>query len=811
MKTTLRLPDLPRVRAALSWVRARALAHPRVTAGALVVVAVLFWSATAAFAWFTYDVTHNLPGRSEVASIGDMAQATVLYDASDQPVFTIFKEQRIEVPLDRVSPNLIKAVISVEDQRFFDHAGVDVIRILGAFAVNLREGRMAQGGSTITQQLARQSFLTLERTPRRKLKEALLAALIERSYSKQEILQLYLNKVYFGDGFYGVEAASRGFFGKSAAELNVEEAALLAGVIKSPSTWAPTVNLEKAVARRNVVLQTMLDSGAIDRATYERARQADVKLENGLQRDEGFGLYFKEQVRRELVEQFGWERVSAGGLRVYTTIDSRMQLAAEQILEKALTSIEERRGYKHPKRADLLKAGGEVTSSYLQGALVAIDPTNGHVRVMVGGRNFRESRFNRATQARRQPGSAFKPFVFAAAIERGMTPASLITNLDDPVATPEGGWMPEDEHLETPSLTVRTALRTSSNRAAVRVLETVGMRQTMETIDKLQVGNLPRVPSIALGAGEVTVQSLTAAYAAFANGGSVVRPILIRRVEDRDGQVLLETKPQLAPVFSESTAFLMANMLTDVINAGTAYRARAAGFTLPAAGKTGTTNDYVDAWFVGFTPKLVAAVWMGFDQPRTIIANGYGGELAVPAWGEFMKVATKGHKPEWLKRPSNVVGVEVCRMSGRRPASGCGSVEVVSRSGEVQTRSMIYTEYFVRGTEPYDICPLHEGSGFFGRMADLFRGGRTPGPVPAAASPLPERTTGRVEEPVVETAPATTEAEAKPEPEKKKKRGFWSRIFGRRDRDEDEESKDRKEEERRRDERERKPSESDPR
>jgi penicillin-binding protein 1A len=762
--------------------RSRLLRHPRLVTGALVTVSLVFWATTAGLAWFTYDVTHNLPGRGEVAAIGEMAQATVLYDSADQPVFTIFKEQRIEVPLARVSPNLIKAVLSVEDQRFFDHSGVDVIRILGAFVANLRQARLTQGASTITQQLARQSFLTLERTPTRKLKEAILAALIEGSYAKPEILELYLNKVYFGDGFYGVEAAARGFFGKSSSALTVDEAALIAGIIKSPSSWAPTVNLEKAVARRNVVLQTMLDSRAIDRATYDQARQAPVNLENGLQKDEAFGQYFKEQVRRELVEKFGWERVSAGGLRVFTTIDAEMQQAAEAQVEHALEAIEKRPRYKHLTRAAFLQSAPDKNArpGYLQGAMIAIDPATGFVRVMVGGRHFGESRFNRAVQARRQPGSAFKPFVYAAALEAGMTPATLLTNLDEPVETPQGGWVPEDEHLETPSITVRTALRTSSNRAAVRVLETVGMDKTMGFIDRLSFGDVPHVPSIALGAGEVTLQSMSAAYAAFANGGQAVRPLLIRRVEDRDGNVLLQQAPQLTPVYSETTAFLMANMLSDVVNSGTGYRARATGFNLPAAGKTGTTNDYVDAWFVGFTPSLVAGIWIGFDQPKTIVANGYGGELAVPAWGEFMKVATRGNKPQWLKRPENVVGVEVCRMSGRRPALGCSRVDVVSKTGETSTRSMIYTEYFVKGSEPYDACPLHEDVGLMNRLAGLFGGDNRPRPVQAEAPVAPQRTAEVAAAPAAAPAPP---AEQQAEPEKKK-RGFWSRLFGRRDKDE---------------------------
>ena len=306
-------------------------------------------------AWFAYDLTTGLPNRQALRDMGDMVQATTIFDASDRPAFTIFKEQRIEVSLDKVSKNLIDAVISVEDQRFFDHSGIDAVRIGGAIVKNMQSGRRSEGGSTITQQLARLMFLNRGKTYRRKLKEIIVAAYLENLYSKQEILEMYLNKVYFGDGLHGVEAASRGYFGKPSSNLDVDEAALLAGLIQSPSSYAPTVNLDRAIARRNVVLQTMVSSGAIDAATAERAKAAPVKINNALEIKETFGLYFKEQVRRELVERFGWQRVYQGGLRVYTTIDTDLQKAAEAVLEEGLQDIERRSGFKHAKRARRLE------------------------------------------------------------------------------------------------------------------------------------------------------------------------------------------------------------------------------------------------------------------------------------------------------------------------------------------------------------------------------------------------------------------------------------------------------------------------
>ncbi len=426
--------------ASVALVRRVFTERPRALMSTVAVLAMVLFFAGGWLAWFAWDLTRGLPNREALGDIGDMSLSTTIFDARDRPVFTIFKEQRIEVPLDKVSPNLIKAVIAIEDQRFYDHSGIDAVRVGGAALRNLRAGRRAEGGSTITQQLARQSFLSRDKTYRRKLKEVIVAAYLENLYTKQEILEMYLNKVYLGDGLHGVEAASRGYFGKPAADLSVDEAALLAGLIRSPSSYAPTVNLDRAIARRNLVLQAMAGSGAIDAATAERARTAAVKLSNALEIRETFGLYFKEQVRLELVERFGWQRVYQGGLRVYTTMDADLQRAAEAMLEEGLKGIEGRPNFKHKPRGKQPPARTATDRpDYLQGALVAMTPADGHVIAMVGGREFTESRFNRAVQAKRQSGSAFKPFVYAAALEAGYSPASVITGLNEPILTVQGG------------------------------------------------------------------------------------------------------------------------------------------------------------------------------------------------------------------------------------------------------------------------------------------------------------------------------------------------------------------------------------
>jgi 1A family penicillin-binding protein len=785
------------VAAVVARLRALLAGRPRVLGGLVSALAITLFLTAGYVAWFSYDLTAGLPDSKAVNGLGDMAQSTTLFDSKDRAVFTIFKEQRIEVPLDRISPNFIKAVLSVEDQRFYEHSGVDAIRVAAAAVRNLQEGRRAEGGSTITQQLARQSFLNRDKTYRRKLKEVILAAHIESLYTKDQILQLYLNKVYFGDGLYGIEAAARGYFGKPASDLSVAEAALLAGLIQSPSSYAPTVNLERAITRRNVVLSAMKSSGAIDERAAEQARKEPVKLHNSLEIAETFGLYFKEQARRELVDRFGWQRVYQGGLKVYTTMDSDLQQAAEAFIERGLAEIESRKAFKYPARKALKRVGEGQAPDYLQGALISIDPSSGSIVAMVGGRDFNESRFNRATQAKRQPGSAFKPFVYAAAIEAGYTPATVITGLNDPIETLQGGWVPEDEHSDASSMTLRAGLRTSSNRAAVQLLNSVGIDKTVGYAQKLNIGTPPSLPSIALGSSDVTLLALTSAYGAFAAKGIVRQPTMIRRVEDSDGNVLYQSGGEARQAISESTAYLMASMLQDVVNYGTGYRARQSGFTLPAAGKTGTTNDYLDAWFVGFTPRVVTGVWVGFDQPRTIISNGYGGELAVPIWASFMKTATRGDKAEWLDRPANVTSVNVCRISGKLPNSGCDSVQVISRDGFVETRSMIYTEFFVRGTQPTTLCPLHSAPSLLDRLAGVFGGGDPAHPVSAedagGAPPSPARTTGESTTPpsaAVRPPPQTPGQQKVEEP--KKKRGFWGRLFGRGDGQDDKKKEEKK-------------------
>ena len=725
--------------------------HRALVLTSLIALCVASWTATGAALGYAYTAVRALPGANAVRGAASMAHATTITDAKGRHAFTIFEEQRLQVPLSRVSPNLTRAMIAVEDRRFYDHDGVDPIRLAGALVHDVMHTRAEQGGSTITQQLARLSFLTPDKTIRRKLQELVLAGRFERAFTKDQILELYLNKAYFGDGLYGVEAASLGYFGKHAADLDVAEAALLAGLVKSPSTYAPTVNVTRALARRNVVLDVMRDARVIDERTYGSAVREPLRLEDSLRRDEAYGQYFKEDVRKQLVDIFGWERVYRSGLRVETTLDLDMQRAAEAEVARAIADIE---------RRQTRRASAASPEAVLQAALVAIDPRTGEVRAMVGGRDFRGSPFNRATQSKRQPGSAFKPVVYAAALEQGYTPATILNGLNAPATLSQAAWLPEDEHVSDEAMTMRAALRVSSNRAAVRMLQTIGIPSAVDYAERLGLGRMPSVPSLAIGTGEVTLLSLTSAFGAFANAGVLARPALIRRVTSSDGQVLYESPAASTQAVSPTTAFLITSMLEDVIDAGTAAQARALGFRLPAAGKTGTTNEYRDAWFVGYTSRLVTGVWVGYDQPRTIIRGGYAAQLAVPLWARFMTSATRDDKPEWFRPPSGVIAVAIDAASGRLASSEC------RRAPDAEVR----TEYFVQGTEPIDVCPIHRSSLL---RALIFPSLRTPDELPRQVAAAPEPPA----EPVVQHTeqPAPTRAE---EPPAKKKRGFWSRVLG---------------------------------
>jgi penicillin-binding protein 2D len=653
---------------------------------------------------FTRLVALELSGAADVAQLRRRPQSTIVLDRRGNPAFTFYAERRTDVGIDRVSRRMVDAMLAVEDKRFHSHYGLDPIRIAGAAWRNLRARRIAEGGSTITQQLARADRLTGVRTFERKLREAAIAVQLERRYSKAQILQEYLNTVYFGEGLYGVEAAARGYFGKAAADLDVAEAALLAAIVRAPSTDAPGVSPERARRRRDLVLRLMRQQDLLSDA--EHAAAVATKLPDRSRRthaDASADGYFQEEVRRQLVRMFGADRVLRGGLRVHSTFDPELQRAAEIVIRARVQEIaKSRRG-----------------AADLQGSLVALDPATGDVLALVGGRDFKESSFNRATQAHRQAGSAFKPILYAAALERGYAPGSMLRELDVPIETTEGAWLPSGEHEEN-VVTLRRSLKVSSNRAAAQLLRQVGLHTTVDYAHRLGITSpLPMVPSLALGTGEVTLLELTAAYGAFAHQGLRATPRLITRVEDADGRLAWAAPTDTVRAVSPTTAFLMSSMLSDVVTGGTATGVRAAGFTLPAAGKTGTTDDYADAWFIGYTPNLVTGVWFGLDTPAPIMRRGFAGTVAVPAWARFMKAATHGAKAQWYDVPADVEKVSICRASGGRAGAGClhqggeiawsgggsWSVDIVAPLPPRQPP--IFEDYFPRGFVSDELCPLH--------------------------------------------------------------------------------------------------------
>ncbi len=588
--------------------------------------------------------------------------STVIFDAKDRPISALYREHRLPVSLEEMSDDLVQAVLVTEDRRFFEHDGVDRRRMVASMLTNVREGRITQGASTITQQLARATGLGRGRTYGRKLREVWLAQRLEEKYGKRAILQAYLNHVYLGDGYYGVEAASLGYFAKPAAKLTAAESATLAALISRPSGYALRRTPERIRERRDWVLRQMFVARQLDEAEFGAAIGTPVTatVVSAAQRASidpaamTQGPYFVGLVTEQLYDQFGVTKTLTGGLRVYTTLDTEVQQFAETAVAKRLTELD-RQG-----------TAGEP----LQAALVAMEPTTGYVRAIVGGRDYAESPFNRATQARRQPGSAFKPFVFAAALEAGFSPGTTIDGLDATIDSAQGAYLPGGEH-EVDSTTLRSALMSSSNRAAVHLMQRVGVRSTVDLATRVGLREMPAVPSLALGTGEVSLLDLTSAYTAFANGGVLQPPVLIRRIEDRDGRVLFRADEQGRRVFSESTAFLMASMLSDVVDHGTGYGARKDGFRLPAAGKTGSTDDHADAWFVGFTSRLAAGVWIGFDLPQPIMRRGFASVVAVPVWSGFMKAATEGNKAEWMTRPAGISRIRRCQESGGLATDYC--------------------------------------------------------------------------------------------------------------------------------------------
>ncbi|MGD8984118.1 MAG: PBP1A family penicillin-binding protein [Desulfobacteraceae bacterium] len=722
----------------------------------------LFAVSIVAVLWYIWS--SNLP------YIGSLREynppiITEVFSDDGEVIGRFWEEKRIVVPLDQVPEQLINAFIAAEDARFFKHEGVDILSIARALIKNLMAGKIEQGGSTITQQVTRSLLLKNPRkTYKRKAREALLSLQIEKNFSKERILFLYLNQIYLGHGAYGIEAAARTYFNKRATELNLAESALLAGLPQAPSRYSPISHFERAKARQEYVLERMREEGYIEETQEEEALNAELQIEERDESSFSKAPYFAEHVRRYLEKKYGRELLYRGGLKVYTTLDLEMQRAAQAALSKGLKELDKREGYRGTLRhlsqeemaafreetarklqQDLLEANsvleglvenvndqkGEVVISYggkrgllptsemkwarapnpevpyyanslklpskalktgdvvlvrikdkgtppfdwilsleqepeIQGALLSMEAHSGRVRVMVGGRDFDVSQFNRAIQSRRQPGSAFKPIIYAAALDRGMNPSTVI--LDAPYiskGSPEEEiWRPKNykKKFFGPTL-FRTALIMSRNVITVKILREIGVYHAIQYAERVGIeSELSPDLSLALGSSGISLYELTRAYLVFANGGMLAEPFFINRIVDRSGQVIEENQPSFREAISKETAHVMTDLLRAVIQEGTGWRIKA--LKRPAAGKTGTTNELRDAWFIGFTPSLVTGAWVGYDDRRPMGKGETGSRAASPIWLYFMSQVLKDQPVEDFAVPEGVVFAKIDSKTG---------------------------------------------------------------------------------------------------------------------------------------------------
>lgn len=698
---------------------------------------------------------------------------THVYSASGQLVDEFYVEKRVLLrSLDQISPHLKNAIIAVEDAHFFQHPGVDPWGILRALYVNLKTGRVVEGGSTLTQQLAKILFLKPEKTMERKILEAMLAVQLERRYTKEELFLFYCNQVYLGHGVYGVQAASNYYFGKAAKDLEIPEAAMIAALPKAPQDFSPYTHPGRALPRRNHVLRRMFEEKFITQDVYDRSLGMRLVVKKPLPKTY-VAPYFTEEIRKYLEQKYGFAGIYESGLEIHSTLDTTMQKAAEKALDRGLRRLDKRHGWRDitqlispqdfetyrdptwsndPQTNDivkglvvdvadksakvkigkrtvvllpdgwawtgrrvtaLLKPGNitdfriaemkdkEITRIVLDqvprvdGALIAMEIKTGKVRALIGGSDFTVKKFDRATQAFRQTGSAFKPFVYAAAFERGFTPSDVM--VDAPISYYDSWtketWSPKNytnDYLGP--MTLRRALELSRNTIAVKLLEQIGVKYAIRYIERFgAASNMQPYLPLALGASEATLMNMVRAYGAFANQGLMMEPVYVEKILDRDGNLLEQNHPRAKEVMRADIAYLMTDVLQGVIRRGTAVKAKA--LKRPLAGKTGTTDDCTDAWFIGYTPTLICGVWVGFDEKKTLGKKETGAEAALPIWIDFMQTVLKEQPVEEFQATSNIITVAVDRFTGLRATPDCTDVII---------------ESFIAGTEPKQYCgPEH--------------------------------------------------------------------------------------------------------
>lgn len=671
------------------------------------------------------SLEQELPSLAKLHNI-QPSLITKVYDRDGVLLKEFYNERRMLIPFDQLPPYLIDCLLATEDRKFYSHWGVDIRRVIGATLHNImRLNLTREGASTLTQQLARSLFpdvLSPEKSYIRKMKEALTAVKIERTYSKNEILQMYLNQHYFGRGAYGIQAAAQVYFSKNAWDLSLQDCAVLIGLLKAPNRYSPIEHPDRALIRRNIVFNSLVHFGKLSRAEADSLKMLplDVKSNQG---NFGTAPYFTELVRQHLLENYGEEALYASGMSIYTTLDAKMQAAAESSLYSRLDGLQKQTENLFPITnasytilVPTSPGSADSTRVYkqIQGMLMAIDNETGGVLAFVGGRDFYKSKFIRVTQALRQPGSAFKPFVYTAAIDNGFSPSDLF--LDSPIVLTVGGeeWRPDnfDESFNG-EMTLRDGLKDSRNLIAIKLLmdPLVTAQQVAEYAHRMGIGtHLAAVPSLAIGSSEATMWDIVPAFAIFPNGGIRKEPFFITKIVDRNGNNIYErTRINQEEVLSPQTAYIMTNMMQTVVDHGTGIGARFRGFTRPAGGKTGTTNSNTDNWFIGFVPQITCGVWVGFDDKTKIgIGKGeVGATTALPVWTDFMKVATANMPVRDFPVPPGIYTTTICLDSGNLARADCPRTT---------------TDIFTETTLPKEECDLnHQGSRYTKEDEKRFR------------------------------------------------------------------------------------------
>jgi penicillin-binding protein 1A len=640
----------------------------------------------------------------DLKRLGTMPERNTVFDVDGKIYSRLAGANRLKISLKDVSPIFIQALLAREDTRFYEHGGIDWRGVGRALYRDIISGSAKEGASSITQQLARNSLPLGGRTISRKLLEAMVAIRIERSLSKDQILELYVNRIYFGSGCYGIETASQSYFGKHASKLDLSESALLAGLIRSPNRFSPLKNPQGARVQRDAVLNRMEELKKITDAQAEHAKHEKINSHPRrltlIQEN-----YAMDAVQRDLNLLLTPDQVDNGGLFIYTTLDPVVQKAAADAMEKQLAKIERQSGFNHPLKSQYHPPaeGDDNAMPYLEGALVAIDNASGGIRALVGGRDYAQSKFNRAlAPANRQVGSAFKPFVYTLAFMHGLLPGAAVS--DGPIQPGEiqgaGNWSPGNSDGRYGGIKpVSYGLIQSRNTMSVRVGEFAGLEETQRIATTLGLGqDIPRGAAIYIGSFETNLKDLTSAYTIFPNAGIRKQSYIIERIDDPNHQPIYRAAHLTLPVLDPGATWMTTELMEDVMTKGTAASSRSLGFRLPAAGKTGTTNDFKDAWFVGFTSSITCGVWVGFDQPSTIIPRGYGSALALPVWTDVMLKAANHYPAQPLKAPVATQEATVCSISNAIATSGCVAAGTA------------YTIDLPVNRIPRGICQVHGGS-----------------------------------------------------------------------------------------------------